>query len=209
MFDFSAIFTSEVSFIPYRLLGMLVVCTVLGAGITLMLRLLGDMGPTYDGRNTVNPFAHLDWGGFLSGMLLRPGWVQSVKLRPQEIKGGAFGILLAVLVPLVVLLGLALLLEQLRPVFITLLDNSMQSTKLVLRAGFVAELFVWCAVINLIPLPPFLMGHLWAAWAPKLWQAYLAKAGWVSLVFLIIVLSGAWRPIFAPFVAPILDFIRI
>lgn len=209
MFDFASIFTTEVSYIPYRLLGMLVVCTVLGAGLTWMLRLLGEPGPHYDGRSSLNPFSHLDWGGFLGGMLLRPGWVAPVAVRAPHVKGGAFGILLAVLVPVALLFGLAYLLEHLRPVFISMLSNSLQSTRLVIRASFVAELFVYCAVVNLIPLPPFLMGHLWAAWAPKAWQAYRAKAGWVSLLMLVFVLSGLWRPVLVPVVAPLLHFIKI
>ena len=209
MFDFAGIFTTELAYIPYRLLGMLVVCTVLGAGITLMLRLLGEPGPTYDGRATANPFTHLDWGGFLAGMLLRPGWVAPVNLRPAQVKGGAFGILLAVLVPLAVLMGLAYLLEHLRPLFITLMSNSLQSTKLVIRASFIAELFICCAVVNLIPLPPFLMGHLWAAFWPKGWEVYRAKAGWVSLALLVFVLSGVWKPVLDPLVAPLLALIKI
>lgn len=209
MFDFADLFTTQVTYLPYRLIGMLLVSLVLGLGLTLILDRLGDKGPRYDGRASLNPIAHLDWGGFLGGLLLRPGWAAMVRLRPAEIRGGAWGILLAVLVTLAVLVLLAYVTLQLRPVFFAMMGNGIHGTKMVLRTGYVAELMVWCALVNLIPLPPFLMGHLWAAWAPALWARILAKLGWVSGVAFVIVLSGALQPVIAPVARRIIDLLSI
>ena len=209
MFDFAAIFTTQVAYLPYRLIGMLMVSLVLGLGITLMLDRLGEKGPRYDGRATVNPFAHLDWGGFVGGLLLRPGWAMMVRLRAGEVRGGAWGILLSALVPLAVLILLAGLLLQLRPVFFAMMGNGLHGTKMVMRTGFVAELMVWCALVNLIPLPPFLMGHLWAAWAPSLWTRVLGRLGWISGAAFVVVLSGLLQPVIAPAARFIIECLSI
>jgi len=190
MFDVSAVFTSYAGALPYRFLAMIVVMAVAGWGFPFFIRLLGDPGPKYDGRETMNPLRHLDWGGLLAGGIFRIGWVKPFNVRPEQMRGGVFGIVVAVLGTVLLVLLFAVLLNALAPMLLGALGGSLRGQYLVRSARTMSEMSVWLAVVNLIPLPPFLAGHVWSALWPMGWK-WLSLRFWLpSLILLIAVASG-------------------
>lgn len=47
---------------------------------------LGDKTPKFQGRLTLNPFAHIDWMGLLMILLFRFGWAKPVEINPSAFK---------------------------------------------------------------------------------------------------------------------------
>ena len=52
---------------------------------------LGDPTPRYQGRLTLNPFAHIDYLGALSMILLGVGWAKAVQVNPRNFKNPKVG----------------------------------------------------------------------------------------------------------------------
>lgn len=52
-----------------------------------MANYLGDPTPLYQGRLTLNPFAHLDVVGFLLLLFARFGWAKPVQVNPLNFRG--------------------------------------------------------------------------------------------------------------------------
>lgn len=190
MFDLAAIFSTHAHDLPFRLLSMAVVMAVAGWTFAVLMRLLGDPGPTYDGRRTLNPLSHLDWGGLFAGTIFRFGWIRPFGLRPAPPGRAWPRIALAVAGTVAVLLLLAVLLDRIAPLFLGIWDGSLRSRIPMRIANTTAEMAVWIALVNLIPLPPFLAGHIWAALWPRGWDGMMRRFWLVSLVALVIVASG-------------------
>lgn len=86
---------------------------------------LGDPTPKYQGRLTLNPMAHIDWVGAAAILLFGIGWAKPVQVNARYYKNPKWGM------ALVALAG---------P-----LSNIITA----------AQINVYLAVFNLIPIPPF------------------------------------------------------
>ena len=76
-----------------RLVVLLPIIAVHGFFLCLAARLLGDDGPSQDGRLTLNPLVHLDMLGALAFLAFGVGWITPLKLTPSALKGGICGVL--------------------------------------------------------------------------------------------------------------------
>lgn len=117
---------------------------------------LGDPTPRYQGRLSVNPFAHIDYFGAACILLLGFGWAKPVQVNMNNFRNpkrdmaitaaaGPISNLIAALVMLVItnLLNLVLLNTSLSwAVYITVFFY------------YIADINVSLAVFNLIPIPP-------------------------------------------------------
>lgn len=54
----------------------------------LVADMLGDKTPKFQGRLTLNPFAHIDPVGFIMILLFRFGWAKPVEINPNAFKNG-------------------------------------------------------------------------------------------------------------------------
>lgn len=127
--------------------------------LALAARLLGDRGPQYDGRLTLNPFAHAEPLGALMLILTQFGWVRPITLDPRSLIGGRLGPLLVSLAALVATLTVAWLLWHARPfVFRVLTANSLGITVIGLIET-TARMSVHFAVLNIVPILPLSLGH--------------------------------------------------
>ncbi len=117
---------------------------------------LGDPTPRYQGRLSVNPFAHIDYFGAACILLLGFGWAKPVQVNMNNFRNpkrdmaitaaaGPLSNLIAALVMLVItnLLNLVLLNTSLSwAVYVTVFFY------------YIADINVSLAVFNLIPIPP-------------------------------------------------------
>lgn len=119
---------------------------------------LGDPTPRYEGRLTLNPFAHIDYIGALCILLFGFGWAKPVGVNPRYFKNGKRGMALVALAgPLsnLIMATLALLLGNVAAVVYYSIssDNSVLAF-LYLICSYIAQINVSLAVFNLIPIPP-------------------------------------------------------
>lgn len=126
---------------------------------------LGDPTPRYQGRLTLNPFAHIDYIGALCICLFGIGWAKPVQVNPRNFRnpktgmaitafaGPAMNIIMATVallfVNLIVLIG-----------GLTVADGTIYYTEMIWVYlywffSYIAEINVFLAVFNMIPVPPF------------------------------------------------------
>ena len=115
---------------------------------------LGDPTPKYQGRLTLNPFAHLDLIGSLAIVFFGFGWAKPVQINARYFKNPTRGMALTALAG-----PLANLLVSFIAVFFCaliphILPVSAAMVYSVLFFRYIATINVYLAVFNLIPVPP-------------------------------------------------------
>ena len=115
---------------------------------------LGDNTPRWQGRLTINPFAHIDYMGSLFVLLFGFGWAKPVQVnhfnfrKPKRdmalvaLAGPLSNILMALIFNILMYLLFAL----------TLIEGVW--FYFILFCNFVVQIYVSLAVFNLIPIPP-------------------------------------------------------
>ncbi|ODT66805.1 MAG: hypothetical protein ABS75_24760 [Pelagibacterium sp. SCN 63-23] len=180
--------------IVMRLCSGLLIALVQGLVIAAAAVLMGDRGPSYDGRLTLNPLAHLDVLGLASIVLSGFGWGRPVAIEAAQLRPGRWGLVIAILASSLALLALAWLLLALVAPILTQLPYAAGLT-LAAFARIAARLCVWMALFSLLPLPPLAGAHLLAALGIRLPEA----AGWVlGLALLALSFIGVTRTMLLP-----------
>src|SRR5271154_3549656 len=145
---------------------------------------LGDDTPELEGRVTLQPLAHIDWIGttllpFISSLLTGGfiGWGKPVNTNISKLKWGYNGLLLVALAGPVMNLIFAFVLV----IIATLMRTAVPDVSSF--AIMAAQLSVYLAVFNLIPVPP-LDGSkmLIALRIPYFIYAELARFGFILLI---------------------------
>lgn len=123
---------------------------------------LGDPTPRWQGRLTLNPMAHIDIIGALGILLFGIGWAKPVQVNARYYKNPKWGMaLVAIAGPLsnIIVAFISLLIYQLiQTVFIftgILAGNYTILFAISLFFFMIAQINVYLAVFNLIPIPPF------------------------------------------------------
>lgn len=174
-----------------RLLAYVFIAAVHGFSVAATAYALGDKGPRYDGRLRINPLAHLDVIGTVSGVLFSAGWIRPVAIDPGQLhfRGVAvprLGLLAVVMAATAATLASAAVLVRVRPLVLPLLSSDTFSTTAFALIEIVAEQSLWFALVNLVPLPPLTGAHVLIAINPA-WRhviARLAPYGAIAIIAL-------------------------
>ena len=140
---------------------------------------LGDPTPRWQGRLTLNPLAHIDYMGAAAILLFGIGWAKPVGVNPRYFKNSKRGMALTaaagsvanVLLALVFLL-LANLVSFLGGVIYPTMTSYVPAgyrfiMYIGMFMGYVADISVYLAVFNLIPVPPFDGSRILFAFLPE------------------------------------------
>lgn len=142
--------------------------------------LLGDRGPKYDGRLTLNPFAHVDVFGLVAAATARFGWIKPMRIDADQLRFGRLGLVICWLGSLAATLLVVRLLLLLQPLATAWAPTSA-SLGLFGWFGHFSDMAVWFVIFNLLPLPPLTGGLLLAAVAPALYRVAIDKVIWISV----------------------------
>ena len=147
---------------------------------------LGDDTPRLEGRVTLNPLAHIDWIGttllpFLSTLLTGGfiGWGKPVRTDIRKLRFGLNGLLLVALAGPAMNIVFALVLVVLS---VATANSLAPLAELARRA---ANLSIYLAIFNLLPVPPLDGSKLLIALrVPPVLYNELARFGFVLLIVL-------------------------
>jgi len=184
----------------FRIASALFITGVHGYAMAIVARLMGDPGPGYDGRRTINPLQHSQFLGFLAMVLFRFGWIRPMAVDAKLLYGGRAGLFVVVLGSL----GLTLLIAEglwlLRPWLLTTFAGTSAIQTSVLWFENLAGMTAAFVVINLIPIPPFAAGLLLSGYAPRLYALLVGRIVLPAAVFAVILYfahrSGLVAPVY-------------
>jgi Zn-dependent protease len=148
-----------------RLVAYVFIAGIHGVAVAAVAAALGDQGPRYDGRRSINPLAHLDLIGTASGVLFSVGWIKPVAIDPFALRSGRAGLAIVVAAGVGATLAIAIALRLARPFILPLLPDTASVAAFAL-IEITGELSVWFALVNILPLPPLTGAHLLAIAAP-------------------------------------------
>lgn len=180
-----------------RFTGLLIIFAVHGWVVAATATLLGDAGPKYDGRRTLNPFSHLDLLGGLGVLLFSLGWIKPIAIDPSELRHPRHHSILIVLTGLIAIIALVFILLLLRPVLFTLLPGTAGFTALA-QINTTARIGVYFVAFNLLPLPPLTGGYLWMAIVPQRWGMFGRYRLYLVVLMAIFVFTGAAASLVSP-----------
>lgn len=175
-----------------RLFALLVVSGLFGVLVALAASLLGDKGPRYDGKLTVNPVEHLDLLAIVAFVLFQAGWIKPMAIDPKALRPhpviGAVAVVASALGALLMVAGIAWanrrFMHRLAPS-----PEMVSGIDVVTRS--VLDMAAWFALLNLVPLPPLAGGILLAAVAPRA-AVYLSRYWPVIGIGLLVILWTGW-----------------
>jgi len=201
--DWSGIFSTNAQTILLRGVGVAVILGFHGWCIAWLARLLGDRGPEYDGRLSLDPFRQMDPVGALLPLFFRVGWVLPVEIDPAEVKGRSWGLAAIVLASLALLVAFAYGLWQLRGPLLGMFPGTTFAVHVVGLLEVTADLALRFAVFNLLPLPPLTAGLILSGLAPGLASRLRRHHLPVALAIALLVAAGAAFRLFEPVMLPL------
>lgn len=160
---------------------------------------LGDTTPRQWGRDTMNPFAHIDLLGILVMLIASVGWSKPIPFSPYHFKNPRTAMIQIALAGL----GANILVAFLSYLGISIaMDIGTVSRGLQMVMSYIVTLCIGFGVFNMLPVPGFIGFYVLLQYLPYEWQEKLLKAQlWFFIGILVLgqfgFLGFVIRPVFA------------
>jgi Zn-dependent protease len=180
-----------------RIFAVLLISSVHGITIAAMACAMGDLGPRYDDRLSLNPLRHVDPIGGLLTVLFTVGWIRPAAVDPHRLRAGRPGLLVVVAVASCATICLAVLLRLMRPFVLNVLPDPAAATFFVFveTAG---QLCVTFTLFNVLPMPPLTGQHLLVAALPRMRDALSRMQPYFATLLVLLIVTGAVTQLLIP-----------
>jgi Zn-dependent protease len=174
-----------------------VITAIQGAVLAAIARALGDRGPQFDERLTLNPLSHLDILGAAAMILSQLGWIRPMAIDPAQLRFDRLGLVICVVASLAVTFVVAQLLFWLRiPALLTMPTAVAPTVLATLNAC--GEMAAWFVAFNLLPVPPLTGEHLLIAVHPAFMKLFAHYRMPISVFAVGLILFGVAQPVVRP-----------
>jgi Zn-dependent protease len=180
-----------------RLGAVLVIVAIHGFSLAAIARALGDRGPQFDERLTLNPISHLDILGAVTMILFQLGWIRPMVIDPSVLRLGRIGLVGCVFGSIAITLAAVVLLQGLRIPVLSYMPNAVVPT-IIATLREAVEMCTWFAIFNLIPLPPLTGAQLLVAARPSLAPLLAKSQIYVAVGLAVLVFTGALQWVLQP-----------
>jgi hypothetical protein len=127
----------------------IVVVAIHGFALAAVARVMGDRGPQFDERLTLNPIGHLDLLGAATMALFQLGWIRPIAIDPAELRCGRLGLIVCVCASLAATLGAVVLLLGLRIPVLSFMPGVVVPT-VIATLNATVEMCTWFVAFNLL-----------------------------------------------------------
>lgn len=145
-----------------RVVAVVLVVSLHGGAVAWLVNRIGDPGPRYDGRMTLNPLVHLDLVALVHAVFFRVVWLQPFEIDVGALRGGVLGRTTMILGPALVLAGASAIALGLRSAAVTMIEGSGGMVASQVLNTF-ADIAILSAIASLLPVPPFVGAWIWPA----------------------------------------------
>lgn len=151
----------------------------------------GDPTPRYQGRLTLNPFAHLDLLGSVMLVLCGIGYARPVPVNPRNFKHPRKGMVLTALAGPVSNLLMAAAALGLFRILLLFADDTVIGYAYIMLVQVFAGVNIGLAVFNLLPIPPLDGSRIFEPLLPAKWSYYVSRyQQYITLGVLVLLLTG-------------------
>ena len=154
---------------------------------------LGDPTARYQGRMTVNPFAHIDYLGALALIFFGFGWARPVPINARNFRNPKQGMALSALAGPMSNLLVAFVATFLWNGFyvLSMAHGGAVLSVLTLFFRFLVQINVGLAVFNLIPVPPLDGSRLLTAVLPdRIYFQIMRYERYIALALIVLLYTG-------------------
>jgi Zn-dependent protease len=180
-----------------RLGASIIIVSIHGFALAAIARTLGDRGPEFDERLTLNPISHLDVLGAAMMILFQLGWIRPIAIDPSAMRLGRLGLFGCVFGSLAVTLAAVILLLGSRLPVLSYMPTAIAPTVIATLNGAV-EMCTWFAVFNLLPLPPLTGAHFLVAARPSFAPLLAKYQIYAAIGLAALILAGAPQSVLQP-----------
>ena len=184
-----------------RIVALLLIVPLHGAALAVAAERLGDPGPRYDGRTTLDPFAHLSLLGGVGMILFGLGWIKPLAIDHRALRYGPLGALLMALAGFAAVLALAVVAALLRGPLVTAAPGTLPLYGVVALQA-ISTLSVGFVLLNLVPVPPLTAAHVLRALVPAVGPVFDRYRTVFTLLVAALVASGAAAWLMLPVYRP-------
>jgi Zn-dependent protease len=180
-----------------RICAALLIVSVHGGALAAGASVLGDLGPRYDGRLTLNPLRHLDVAGGLLLVLFTFGWIAPVAVDQDRLRPGRAGLVAVVAFASCATIAVAVLLQLVRPYALNMLGDTAAATFFIF-VETVGQLCVSFTLFNILPLAPLTGQHLLVAAWPQKREAFRRSQPYFAVLLALLIVTGVIARLLAP-----------
>ncbi len=168
-------------------------------GHAFMAYKLGDPTPKYQGRLTLNPFAHLDILGTIMLLVFRFGWAKPVRINSSYFKNRKQATILVSLAGPFANIISAWIFYNLMRFTGFYLANASFAIALFIFFQISVQMNLGLAAFNLLPIPPLDGSHILQGFLPPRLEYEFSKlAAYGPLLLMLLLITGGARYIINP-----------